>query len=494
MINSTENELILRITKMSARSPSATKAQENALKLLQKGEKALDELKFDRARESFAEAIPLFEAAENPLGAAQCYHFIGIAWEQANDYKQALEFYYRALKIRESSGDVLEISDTQKKIARMLIEVGDLDGARDACQHAIDLLETIENPISLADALYLQGTIYMKEEDYKTAVFYLNMAVERMGTINSPYLLRLILEAQGKSLTKLAKYPESNAALMRSMTLYGNQSNSLKIAELSSCVSKNWQELDDQEKAIRFIEDAIKIVAKDSIAPLHFRLALLTQYGETLLYFGNIIKAEQIIEETIILAEENNLLDTLIQNLLLMAQVVMLLPFSKEHPKEQATQYAQEALDHAIAINNTTYKCKSYITMARASLRLNERDQYVQHLNVAMDIAKNEENHLMMGKILLEQGVTAHKEMNYQKAWQFFKEALDHFDKIPSIEDQGQAHYNLACTASQLHLGEEIIQHLKMAIEINRRYKYWARDDEDFRGISEEPLFRNLIE
>ena len=61
------------------------------------------------------------------------------------------------------------------------------------------------------------------------------------------------------------------------------------------------------------------------------------------------------------------------------------------------------------------------------------------------------------------------------------------------FENIAEAHYNLACGSSRLLLSEEMLDHLRQAINTNPRFRDIAMTDEDFKAVRNDVPFKTLI-
>lgn len=60
--------------------------------------------------------------------------------------------------------------------------------------------------------------------------------------------------------------------------------------------------------------------------------------------------------------------------------------------------------------------------------------------------------------------------------------------------ESGSLHYNLACLEAVQGRRAEALDALRRALELRPEVAGWARDDEDFAGLRDDPEFRSLLE
>jgi mannose-6-phosphate isomerase-like protein (cupin superfamily) len=83
---------------------------------------------------------------------------------------------------------------------------------------------------------------------------------------------------------------------------------------------------------------------------------------------------------------------------------------------------------------------------------------------------------------------TAYNEKDYERAIEVFERALDDYPRA------GGVLYNLACCEALAGRAEPAVEHLRRSIEIEERFREFARTDEDFDSIREREDVRGLLE
>jgi len=79
-------------------------------------------------------------------------------------------------------------------------------------------------------------------------------------------------------------------------------------------------------------------------------------------------------------------------------------------------------------------------------------------------------------------------EGDYGKAIEILRSVVDEHP------DAGVVLYNLACTETLAGEPDQALEHLRQSIELEERFREYARTDEDFAKIRERPEFRELVE
>lgn len=173
--------------------------------------------RIDDALSMQREALNLFMEISDEVGAARTYNNMGYLLRRKREKSKALEAYSQVEEILKQSGNK-ELIGSQINLARALLELGELEKAR---EHAINAFETSQdnnNPIVHARAQAVLGRYYSKMQDHELALHHYGSAVEVMdeaGDLNAfveiIVLLGEVFEDSGKTEEALEKYREALA-------------------------------------------------------------------------------------------------------------------------------------------------------------------------------------------------------------------------------------------------------------------------------------------
>ena len=124
--------------------------------------------RIDDALSMQREALNLFMEISDEVGAARTYNNMGYLLRRKREKSKALEAYSQVEEILKQSGNK-ELIGSQINLARALLELGELEKAR---EHAINAFETSQdnnNPIVHARAQAVLGRYYSKMQDHELA-------------------------------------------------------------------------------------------------------------------------------------------------------------------------------------------------------------------------------------------------------------------------------------------------------------------------------------
>lgn len=461
--------------------------------LIKKAQKLISKRNYTKAREILHDAQKIFEFTQSSLTEAQVYALIAQTYEWQHKWNKALDFHQKTLEKRKIAGNVILLSETHRKIALTQIELENFDEAHESAQHSIDLVENLEHPISKAEAFHTQGIVYLKERDYASALFYENFAYENIQKQFTWNLALDVYENLAFIHHELADYTQSNIFCKKALEMEQKQRNYVVISIILDKMAVNYGYLGEKEQALNYIKDALAIqdhLPSNSAGNQKNQINL--HYAFILFEFHNLSEAEIIVEKIIENAEINQQFDVLFQGLLLLIKIVIVSPSHEEF--NSLENYLKEAMN--LAQNHTNLEDLSdvykyygkYFSLRKKDLQAEEMFQF------AIDTALQSKSHLKIGDAYEQLGLYFHTHNKIELACSNFKQAVQYLSKTSNKMELAEAHYNLACVSSVLHLGEDILTHLTHAINLNPKFKQIARNDEDFAGISNEEVFRNLVE
>ncbi|WP_371804718.1 TPR end-of-group domain-containing protein [Candidatus Lokiarchaeum ossiferum] len=461
--------------------------------LIKKAQKFILKKRYSKARELLYEAQEIFEFTESSLTEGQVFASIAETFEIQHMWDNALKFYQNALEKRKIAGSVILLSETHRKLAIVQMELKNFEMAHASAQKSIDLVENLEHPLSKAEAFHTQGIIYLKELDYESALFYENFAYENVQIQLSWNLALDIFENLAFIHYNIGDYSQSNIFCKKALEMEQKQRNYVVISTILELMALNYRLLGKIDQALTYIKDALSIQAhlNPDIA-LKQKNKMKLNYATILFDCHKFSEAEIIAEELIEQAELSQDSEQLVQGLLVMVKIIMALPTHEEFSNTK--HYLEEAKKLAHTLKNQEYLTEIYIYYGRYYDLSSERLKAEEMYQLAIDTAMISQSKLKIGEAFEQFGLYFHKHKKMELAHTNFKQAVQYLSKTHNNMDLAEAHYNLACTCSVLHLGEDILTHLSQAINLDPKYKQIAKMDEDFTGISTQEVFRNLVE
>lgn len=123
-----------------------------------------------RSRELYEKALPLFEAASDRLGQANCIRSLG-ALLQVNDLERARELYEKALLLYEAEGSRLGQANCIQSLGDLLY-LKDPDKARELYEKALLLYEAMGSSLGQANCIRRLGLLIRTKDPKRAREFY----------------------------------------------------------------------------------------------------------------------------------------------------------------------------------------------------------------------------------------------------------------------------------------------------------------------------------
>jgi tetratricopeptide (TPR) repeat protein len=479
-------------------SDELEKEFQKGMKLLKKAQDHISKSNWIKTLDVLEVAHKIFEKTKTVLMEAQVYWLTGIVYENQAKWDAAEMAFRQCLELRENLAPQIVRAKTHNKLAKISLYLKKFEQAHDHAQISLDLFEGQNQPLLRADALYLKGSIYFIEKEAESAEFYFKLALEDLKLQHNWSLFLQIQENLATTYKWLGKYLESNVAYVQALKLRQKANNYATVSAILANVADNHKELGNKTGALKFITDSIEIRKKLTIPGKKEVLARsYLKYAEILMRFGDLVKAEDICEDCITTAEENDLNNILLDALVLMAQIQTGLLPAEDESYDLIKNYCKEAEELALKLNNFAAIVRIKIHYIQIYKKFHENEKITDSLEETLDYCDKHEligvHPQLYGEIYEELGIYMHSMKKYELSLKNFEKAVTFFKKGNRFAELAEAHYNAACSACLQHLGEETLKHLNTAVNLNIKYKKLALADEDFRAIENDEPFLNIV-
>lgn len=117
------------------------------------------------------ELIPVSDPSVNDR-IASSNHNLGYIAQQQRQFDVAVNYYLRALKIREDTGDLYNCADVYHQLSMVALEQRQFDAARDYCLRALKIREDTGDLYNSASGYHLLGNIAYLQQQFDVAVDY----------------------------------------------------------------------------------------------------------------------------------------------------------------------------------------------------------------------------------------------------------------------------------------------------------------------------------
>ena len=169
----------------------------------------------DEALAMHKEALEIFIKVKDAIGAARSYNNMGYLLRRKNDKVKALESYSEVESILADNDDP-ELISSQLILARSLLDLGEIDRARDHALEAFDKTDKLSNKQLHARSQAVLGRYYAKVGDLDVASHHYSQALEAMNEegdilamVDITILLGEVLQDSGKKEEAMEHFREA---------------------------------------------------------------------------------------------------------------------------------------------------------------------------------------------------------------------------------------------------------------------------------------------
>ena len=185
------------------------------------------ELSLDRHKKALTHYISL----GNALCAARTYNNIGYLLRRKNDRSKALEAYGEVEAILASSDEV-ELINSQITLARALIDLGEVERARQHAMASHERTSSLDDSALHARAQAVLGRYYSKVEQSELALFHYSEALEAMNEAGDVQALVEITMLLGEVLHDAGRTDDAQEHYSQALVLAEANDLRMQIGEL----------------------------------------------------------------------------------------------------------------------------------------------------------------------------------------------------------------------------------------------------------------------
>ncbi len=258
---------------------SATRSTEEQIDILNQLSHAYTLVSLSRAEELAQKALVSAQENEYDKGIATSFNNLGICASIQGKHAEGMDYFIKALRIRERLKDTKGMSHIYNNISRVLIYQGDYNLAIDYSKKSIALIERTDDPKALANAYVSLGEIYLKRNDLDKALQMYTTARDISVRANlSDYKLwteakRIsVLNAQGKFQLAL----QTGLAIETSLPVHRDFFSTIELHQTIGLIYSN---LNDFEHATKYLYKA-KAMA-DSLNDANARITARANLSST---------------------------------------------------------------------------------------------------------------------------------------------------------------------------------------------------------------------
>lgn len=462
----------------------------------EKGKKYFHEQKFTKSRQFLELALEKYHLANAIFKEAEVLDFLGQIDEIHINFSDAKENFTRALELRNNHQNLIMKGNSFQNLSRIDLRLNNLEEALDSGLKAYDLYERAGIDSKNAEITFLLGQIYEQKSDLPSAKFYYSLAKDFLKSHKQPHLEAFVYENLASIYFQLGNLVEAEKYFKIVLNIEHQFQNPPIIIKILTFLFHIYFEMDEIDKARKIYSDLIELYRTiKTTLPISTQITQQLEIAKMQLDLGEFAKAELFCEHCIELIEINGQEMYLAKALNLMAEILLatqIVTFTNH--KDEITQYLAEAMERAQKDQNTNQLVQALILKYRLAEVNNDHKTALEYLNEAEKIGLQSGTNRDLAKIYEYYALQSYKDTDISEAYEYFTHAIEFYEKASYFQKHAELKYNLACIAARQHIPEDVIKNLKESINLNPKFKHIAAKDEDFRGLFNNSLFRNLID
>lgn len=144
-------------------------------------------------------------------GEALCYNNVGVAYDVTGNYPKALEYHFKALRIRDNINDIAGRADSENNIGEIYKFKGEYDKALDYYLKSVASSKEAYDPRGPGVTYVALSDLYLLKKDYTTAIYYSKLAEDSLMALPKPDMFWVIQSWNntGTALLALKKFTEA---------------------------------------------------------------------------------------------------------------------------------------------------------------------------------------------------------------------------------------------------------------------------------------------
>lgn len=254
---------------------------------------AYSRLSLDKAEQIATLALQESTDLNYQKGIASANNNFGICNAIKGEYNSAFEYFIKALRIREETGDIAGASKSLNNLAGIFLYQDEYDKAIEYSKKGLVLTEKLNDKVSLGNAYISLGMIYKKKKDTVQALGYFNEARQLFRAAK-------LTGKEGQAWLKISglweehkKYDRALEACFRAMDLIDVQADLSMAVELFQTTGMIYDDLGNEKSSVFYLTKAKDIADQyhDIDGRLNTRLQLaevfqkMKRYDSALFYF-----------------------------------------------------------------------------------------------------------------------------------------------------------------------------------------------------------------
>ncbi len=223
------------------------------------GKANLNKGNYAQALDYFLKSLKMRESIADLPGIANCYNNIGIIYVEQSNYPKALENYFKALKIREATHDKQGMGDCFTNIGTVFNDQSNYPKALEYYSKDLKICQENNNKEGVAICYNNMGNVYHNQSDFQKTIEYYLKAVNVFEELdNQPYMASCYNNI-GSVYSYVSDYKKSLEYHLKSLHIKQQLEDKQGQGNCYVNLSALYLKLNDFKKAKTYSDSALKI-------------------------------------------------------------------------------------------------------------------------------------------------------------------------------------------------------------------------------------------
>ncbi len=217
---------------------------------------------YEDAYQNLSDAIICFSAINDNKEIINALNYTGIVSNSQSDYKRALEFYYKALKLAEDSKDKEGITKVLNNIGIVYENLNEPISAIEYYQKSLQINAEIGYEKGIASSLNNIGSVYFGIGDYLKALEIFQKSLTIKQKINDKKGISATLNNIGNCYYSIPQYDMAIEYFNKSIEIEKEISNDLGVANSLENIGNVYSDMKNYSKALEYYSKSLEIALK----------------------------------------------------------------------------------------------------------------------------------------------------------------------------------------------------------------------------------------
>ena len=357
---------------------------------------------------------------------------LAIAFNNTNDYPKAVALLNYALE-EAKAGNLTELFGAiYVAFSRVYRKLNEYPISRDHAEKALDYYRENGDWRGMAESYQGIAAAYHQEGNSEKSVEFFDLAIKIIGSRNAPFLLGKIYSDMSGAYWFLRRPQDGIACLEKSIKFFEQTEHKIQATAALNNLGLHLVMIGDWTKA----ENAYRRALEFATAANHVHVAgILDSLGELKILRGELTEAQELLEQSVELAEERKKEWYVIQSLRNLARCLLL-----QGKLAEAKERAQETIEICRRINERQIANMASLVLAEVYLKENRLSECEREL-AAIEATDPSSDFFVLGNIQRIRGLLFLQEADEELAVHHFSRSLTIFETAEDVYHTALAHY-----------------------------------------------------